>query len=522
MKRIFAAALAVLMCMALALTAVAEKAPGALPISDEKITLRVFNCDKGNAIDYETNEFVKWAEEVTNIHIEWMDTGEDPVGKLNLMLSTGTDLPDIITAFKMSNAQQVAYGEAGIILKLNDFIDRLGENVKWIYEHTGNAPMITAPDGSIYGVTKLEESYQTQYSQKMWINQPWLDALNLPMPTTTEEFYNTMVAFKTQDPNGNGIADEVPLSGAIDGWHNSLDRFLMNAFIYNNHENRLAFKDGELVCVFNQPEWREGIRWLAKMYAEGLIDSEVFTQDSKQEMNLVENGDVIKLGASPSGMPSTFANPDGENIAAFQIVPPLTGLDGFVTAFYNPTRLSNRAFITSACQYPEEAFRFLDFLLSEEATLRQHAGVPDVDWVWAKDGEIGLNGKQAYITLINNLPEMNEQNQGIELLCNIVEKIAEGKTVDASFLGNMANLNDATDLYVPYKPERIIPTVFMTMEDSEAIADVQTQVLTYGMECFAKFVVGEMDVEADWDEYVQTLTNMGIDQYVSTIAKYVD
>ena len=44
------------------------------------------------------------------------------------------------------------------------------------------------------------------------IYQPWLDALNLEMPETTEELYNVLVAFKTQDPNGNGEADEIPMS----------------------------------------------------------------------------------------------------------------------------------------------------------------------------------------------------------------------------------------------------------------------------------------------------------------------
>jgi putative aldouronate transport system substrate-binding protein len=44
--------------------------------------------------------------------------------------------------------------------------------------------------------------------------------LGLPEPTTTTEFYNTLKAFKEKDPNGNGKADEIPLS-----------------FLFNNSQN---------------------------------------------------------------------------------------------------------------------------------------------------------------------------------------------------------------------------------------------------------------------------------------------
>ena len=42
--------------------------------------------------------------------------------------------------------------------------------------------------------------------------QDWLDKLGLPIPETTDDLYNTLKAFKTQDPNGNGLNDEIPFS----------------------------------------------------------------------------------------------------------------------------------------------------------------------------------------------------------------------------------------------------------------------------------------------------------------------
>lgn len=44
------------------------------------------------------------------------------------------------------------------------------------------------------------------------INVEWLEKLYFDMPTTTEELKEVLIAFKTKDPNGNGKADEIPLS----------------------------------------------------------------------------------------------------------------------------------------------------------------------------------------------------------------------------------------------------------------------------------------------------------------------
>ena len=44
------------------------------------------------------------------------------------------------------------------------------------------------------------------------MNSDWLETLGLEQPTTPEELRTVLEAFKTQDPNGNGKADEIPLS----------------------------------------------------------------------------------------------------------------------------------------------------------------------------------------------------------------------------------------------------------------------------------------------------------------------
>lgn len=77
--------------------------------------------------------------------------------------------------------------------------------------------MSTAPDGHIYSMPWIEELGEGKESihtvnGMAWINKEWLDNLGLEMPQTTDQLMTVLEAFKTQDPNGNGEADEIPLA----------------------------------------------------------------------------------------------------------------------------------------------------------------------------------------------------------------------------------------------------------------------------------------------------------------------
>ena len=96
----------------------------------------------------------------------------------------------------------------------------------------------------------------------MWINKTWLENLGLEMPTTTEEFENVLKAFKDQDPNGNGVADETPLSGSITGWNTGVENPLLCAFLYNDGSSssyRVNLEDGKVSFAPSMDKFKEGL-----------------------------------------------------------------------------------------------------------------------------------------------------------------------------------------------------------------------------------------------------------------------
>src|SRR5690606_41934995 len=85
-------------------------------------------------------------------------------------------------------------------------------------------------DGSVWGLPQWNDCFHCTFPSKMWLNTAWLDRLGLDTPTTPDEFRDVLKAFKEQDPNGNGAADEVPLTGATGG--HSVLPFLDNPFVH--------------------------------------------------------------------------------------------------------------------------------------------------------------------------------------------------------------------------------------------------------------------------------------------------
>jgi putative aldouronate transport system substrate-binding protein len=166
-----------------------------LPLSEEKVTLRILQVQNSAVENYETNVFTQWLEEQTNVHIEWQTAPEaEKDAALTLRLSSG-DYPDIIMDFNPDPSVIELYGGQGMFLPLNDLIEQHGPMTMAHWETTPAARVAsTAPDGNIYSLPSINDCYHCTMSAKLWINNEWLETLGLEMPQTTEEYAEVLRA----------------------------------------------------------------------------------------------------------------------------------------------------------------------------------------------------------------------------------------------------------------------------------------------------------------------------------------
>lgn len=92
--------------------------------------LKVFTAHDTFVENYETNDFTKWYEEKTNIHVEWEAVPSSAAKeKLQVKLATA-DLPDIFMNTGLTESQMVMFGAQGVFVPLNGLTAKYAPNVK--------------------------------------------------------------------------------------------------------------------------------------------------------------------------------------------------------------------------------------------------------------------------------------------------------------------------------------------------------------------------------------------------------
>jgi putative aldouronate transport system substrate-binding protein len=205
-------------------------------------------------------------------YVEW-NGGTTYQEQLNLRISAG-EAPDV---FLTINAMEAELVKNGALLDLTDLLAEKAPHL-WnlIPQDVWDIVRSYDPSGEnrIYMVPQIRDYTLTGGM----IRQDWLDKLGLSTPTTQEEFHDVMVAFKEQDPNGNGQADEIPISGRAEAKY--MDTlFAMYGVAMSGGNPLWDVYDGELTYAGVTINMRDALQYVSGLYAEGLIDPECLLND---------------------------------------------------------------------------------------------------------------------------------------------------------------------------------------------------------------------------------------------------
>ncbi len=161
-------------------------APNQFPISDEKITLTIMALRADNQPDW--NDIYVWQEyeEMTNIHIDWIQVrSSDRSEKVTAALASG-DMPDAFMRCKISAIDQKLYGDQGLFVNLNDndMLKNYAPNY-WAYlqENKDTLASVKYPDGTIYSFPQVNDGPELRVSRKLFINKNWLSNVGMELPT---------------------------------------------------------------------------------------------------------------------------------------------------------------------------------------------------------------------------------------------------------------------------------------------------------------------------------------------------
>lgn len=483
------------------------------PVVNEPVTLTVMGpTDTARGTSWEEN--TAWAElaEICGVEFEFIEVAMGEwEEELSLTLASG-ELPDIIlNGFDSTSLADNI--KAGNIIDLAPYIEAYGENIKYYMENMDTfTETVTLPTGEIASLPFTNMTTETGKcpASMFYFYQPWMDKLDLEIPTTADELYDVLVAIKNGDPNGNGQADEIPFLPR--NLNNMYELFGLFGIIVQQN-SYLQAVDDEIVFTPTMQNFKDGVAYIAKLYQEGLMNPDVFT-DGNSETLAKGGGETAIAGSTIAG--AAFATV-GEERNDDMTLAPYIAADGYEMAWLNRNTFSAGKFvITKDCEYPEVALRVWDYMFSEEGAKLMWMG-PEENYTYAEDG-----------TWTWNLAE-GQTTEQIRAVGTIQPSISMAAAYPTEWFkqaaGSETKANEDRYLlgteYADYL-RRAIPDA---LQYDSAVSDERALLLTdlnsYVNTSLAQFITGELDIEKDWDAFMSQCENLKVDEIVEmTQASY--
>ena len=506
----------------------------AFPLQETATLTGLISYPASTESDPNKRTIFKRLQEETNVEIEWTAIQADQWGdKITLAMANLDSLTDFIFTANFSDNDLLRYADQGVIIPLEEYIDAYMPKLKAVFDkYPEYRKMSTDADGHIWALPWIEQlgsektAIQT-VSEMGFINKKWLDFLGLEVPTTVDEFEQVLIAFRD---HASELQAEFSIDGSIipmscivnDGSQDMA--LLINGFGEgygdNDQGRHIAVTDDlQVICTATQQGFKDGIAWLHKLYEEGLMDTEAFTQEWSTYVSKGKSGrygvcfswDVANIVDDFNGwVPLPALTADTRNI---------TPENGSFTSGYD----RGRCVVTAVAKNPALVCAWLDQMYDPFQS-------PQNNWgTYGEDDEFDIF-------------ELSENAQGERMLKH--SPLGDASPVEVreaeSVNGPLAVLDEYYDVYVTcpddaqyrldwiseyYTPDMnmkyVYPNVFMTQEDTEELSNLQTDITKKINTTRSDWIMNGF-TDADWDEYVESLDAYGLEDLLAIFQKYLD
>ena len=534
MKKFLSMVLALVMVLAVAAPALAEETP--------TVTYLV----RGGTAQYEPYIYpglvgLLKIQQMANVNIDWTvvcGSGDEINAQYLSMMASG-NYPDIIqwqhnNDYTGGVAQMYA---DGICIRLNEVIDQYMPNYKALLEanpHVAKTLMDDEGNYLYFTVINPLNSDLEKVAVTWWglmMRQDWLDNVGMEAPTTIDEWYEVLTAFKEGDPNGNGELDEIPFDAGSAGHFLFMPAFgIQNGWYVDPETGKVAY--GQYT-----EKYKAYLETMAKWYAEGLLQNiytdEVGTLAASADPNIYADLAGSWKGLSnywEQRLPQVLEKNPNADFVAVQWPQYVNGNGEFYADRYGMgygDRYS--AVISTDCKNIEAAARLIDQMYTEEGTNCTTWGTIEGDPInpeWT-------GGHGTYTVDENGVKHETEwANQ-------MTENFYDGAFAN-KYRYAMSHVSfprwGAADYLAATREQRYVDSAMMWAKASNALeypnaitlsTDAQKAVAeienigNYISEMTCKFITG-VEPLTNFDTYMDNLQKMGIDNLVALYQEAYD
>ena len=513
----------------------------AFPLAEKATLNGLTSYPVGTESEPNNRTIFKRLEEQTNVHIEWKTIQGDQWGdKIQLEMSNAKTLPDFVFNAGFSDTDLLKYAKQGVIIHVEEYIDKYMPNLQKVFEQAPEyRAMCTDADGHIWALPWIEQlGYEYTAIQTIdnmpFINKDWLDFLGLEVPTNVDDFEKVLIAFRD---NADKLKKEFNIDGEIipmsfimnDGGQDP--SVLINGFGegYGDPDKGrhiAVTDDGKVICTATTEGFKKGIAWLHKLYEEGLIDPDSFTQEWSQYVAKGKSGrygvcfswDIANVAqvsmddliAGKSWVPMPVLTADTRN---------LTPQNGSFTSGFD----RGRCVVTAVAKNPALVCAWLDQMYAPFQS-------PQNNWgTYGEDDdfdifELGTNDKGEQMLKHTWLGDASP----VEV--REAEAVGGPLAILDSYYGVYVTCPDDAqyrldwikNIYTPDMHSKyVFPNVFMTTEDTKEISNLQADITKCINTAKSNWVMNGF-TDADWDQLQKDLEGYGLSKYLEIMQRYAD
>ena len=448
-----------------------------------------------------SDKVIEMYEEHTGTHVEWRWEQDGTYeAKFGIKLMDRDNTPMILGAKRDMTANVVDAARKGAFWDLAPFLEDK-EAYPNLSQYNREVAKAMTVDGKMVGLYKAREIGRYGFAYR----EDWAEAVGITeAPKTVEDVYNMLYKFTYEDPDGNGKNDTFGLE--MTKYTGPLD-IIQTWF---GCGNEWVEQDGKLVPVHQTEEFMEALKWMHRIYEEGLVRKDWAAVDSGTFGEACKKGEAGAFIDVMDGAKRIWQYYDSNNVksvadpsknAAMKLVGPVNDKT-LATSGYNGYFL-----ITKAGAKTEEdvktCLHFLVSLCDDEMLVLADYGLEGMNYELTSEGMI----KKLDDILLEQAAN-NGLNQAVPYIPNIIAsspKLEQDEPTAAQY-----------EAYEVCRPIAVTNPVLGYLASSEVNAEVGTDIEQIIDDARTQYICGQLD-DAGFEKAAQTWLNRGGDRLIEEL-----
>ena len=464
------------------------------------------------------------AEEATGVHIDFTEvTMMNAADQFSLMCAAN-DMKDIIAGTGTYYGSTAGAVEEEIVVDLSEYAEQYMGNYLTILNDSKYAAYREKAynsEGQLVEISSISDDFLPTSGTQ--IRKDWLDALNLPVPETYDDWETTLKAFKENYNCTNALllSGLTQMTNLIAGYGTAgAAEAAMGGSAVN-----MYVKDGVIHNGYQDDGYRAYLTMMNRWYKEGLLSPDFITASNDGSQN---NMDGVILSGD-TGIWFSQGNFITQYESQAQVTDPdfvIMGIADPYSPEFNPEKTTHftsmvggsaggsaALSVSTNCEDIPLACQWMDYFWTEEGQLLCNYGIEGEGF------EYDENGEPQFSDFVVNGGNFQFMMTGYTL-----SGVPSLQDFDKSFFTYGDNVIEAFDTWGSCVDDAYTLPAAMTLntDQSEKYSSQFNDINTMAEERVGRFITGELDINTEWDTFQQDLISMGIEDCIAIYQECYD